>query len=384
MKLMRAISVSVLAAVILMGATVGQVETASGLFSSPVPPPSQYRIIDLGSLGGGYSSAFHINARGQVVGLSSTAPGEYDYSMHAFLWENGVMTDLGIDEPNLQVRDLNERGQVVGVYEYEDLPGEPTYAFLWQDGQVTDLGTLGGIHREASAINERGQIVGTSDTGDGLWHAFLWEKGAMTDLGTLGGSHSSASAINKRGQIVGTSLTASGGQRATLWEGGAVIDLVGEPSGASDINERGQVVGGMGRHGFFWEKGVVSSLQPPGATWFSGPNDINERGQVALSEMTSTGEYRAYLWENGITTNLGTLGGASSNARAINNRGQIVGRSQTASGEFHGFLWENGVMTDLETLGGTYCNASNINELGQILGGCSTDSGEWHAVLWTR
>ena len=35
----------------------------------------------------------------------------------------------------------------------------------------------------------------------------------------------------------------------------------------------------------------------------------------------------------------------------INNRGQVVGNGRTASGEWHAFLWREGVMTDLGSLG---------------------------------
>ena len=45
-----------------------------------------YSVIDLGTLGGGYSRAGDINASGQVVGESNS---------HAFLWQSGIMTDLG-------------------------------------------------------------------------------------------------------------------------------------------------------------------------------------------------------------------------------------------------------------------------------------------------
>jgi probable HAF family extracellular repeat protein len=51
-------------------------------------------VIDLGTLGATYTSsnASAVNASGQVVGTSSTSVSGFN---HAFLWQNGVMTDLG-------------------------------------------------------------------------------------------------------------------------------------------------------------------------------------------------------------------------------------------------------------------------------------------------
>jgi probable HAF family extracellular repeat protein len=71
---------------------------------------------------------------------------------------------------------------------------------------IVDLGTLGGPFSSASAINNRGQIVGVSNTDPVTLRGFLWEEDAMTELGTLPGGHfSGASGINDRGQIAGTS-----------------------------------------------------------------------------------------------------------------------------------------------------------------------------------
>src|SRR6266568_6687005 len=58
---------------------------------------TRYTITDLGVLGGsnnpfGISLAMGVNDQGQVVGFS-TVPNESD--LHAFLWQNGIMTDLG-------------------------------------------------------------------------------------------------------------------------------------------------------------------------------------------------------------------------------------------------------------------------------------------------
>jgi probable HAF family extracellular repeat protein len=45
------------------------------------------------------------------------------------------------------------------------------------------------------------------------------------------------------------------------------------------------------------------------------------------------------VWQTGKTTDLGTLGGAESDASAINEHNQIVGVSNTAKGTRHAVLW---------------------------------------------
>ncbi len=51
---------------------------------------------------------------------------------------------------------------------------------------------------------------------------------------------------------------------------------------------------------------------------------------------------------------LGDLGGGASIATAINARGQVTGISLREDGSQAGFIWQNGVMTDLGSLGGSY------------------------------
>src|SRR5262249_42592121 len=78
-------------------------------------------------------------------------------------------------------------------------------------GTMADLGTLGGRFGDATAINNAGQITGSSYVaGDVAYHAFLYtgtpgSGGSMADLGTLGGQNSRGFAINVAGQIVGWS-----------------------------------------------------------------------------------------------------------------------------------------------------------------------------------
>ena len=81
--------------------------------------------------------------------------------------------------------DINDRGQVVGQ--------SGGHAFLWDDGVMIDLGTLGGESSVAYVINNRGQIAGNSlflsDSACEceLTLAFRWEEGVLMDRGDLWG-----------------------------------------------------------------------------------------------------------------------------------------------------------------------------------------------------
>ena len=158
------------------------------------------------------------------------------------------MTDLGTLGGKLRARPRRSTTAArSSAASFDRIRGEE-HAFLWQDGAMTDLGTLGGgASGAAPRINDRGQVVGrsrrlrgpsprlplagrrddrsrharrTSERGHRhqrpgpgrrlrlrprrvATHAFLWQDGAMTDLGTLGGRASWAYAINDRGQVVG-------------------------------------------------------------------------------------------------------------------------------------------------------------------------------------
>jgi probable HAF family extracellular repeat protein len=135
---------------------------------------------------------------------------------------------------------------------------------------ITDLGTLQGGHRSyAFDINDRGQVVGYSETASGLYRAFVWKKGKMTALtlkGTPEETESNARDLNDRGQIVGKwTVYDSHEPHASLWQRGKRVDLGtlrgGTVSSADGINERGQVVGGSEvasgyTHAVLWGKRV--------------------------------------------------------------------------------------------------------------------------------
>jgi probable HAF family extracellular repeat protein len=165
-----------------------------------------------------------------------------------------AIVDLGtLGGVSAEASAINNSGQIIGT---STTASGHRRAFLWHDGIMTHLGTLGGNESVAHAINRRGQIIGSSTNAAGERRAFFWDDGVMSDLGTLGGNFTFAAAINKHGAVVGQSTTASGEMRAFLWQNGAMTDLSPNPpsgfASASDINDRGEIVGRVGLVGVIW------------------------------------------------------------------------------------------------------------------------------------
>jgi probable HAF family extracellular repeat protein len=216
--------------------------------------------------GTNYASASGINAWGQIAGVYSLPDG----SQHAFAWRNGLVTDLGTLGGNFSAAlGVNLRGEIVGA---SSLANYTTlHPFLYSHGLMHDLGTLGGSTSVAYAINDLGDIVGYSTTtSNSEQHAFLYSHGRMLDLGTLGGTngynggnYNHATAINNRGQIVGQASATGGSYHAFIYSKGRMTDLndlvdltaINGPAGflslteANGINEKGQIVG----NGLSWD-----------------------------------------------------------------------------------------------------------------------------------
>jgi probable HAF family extracellular repeat protein len=303
-------------------------------------------------------------------------------------------------------------------------------ALIDVDGFKQDLGTLGGTNTWMNwgEINDFGQIVGDSETavpdpnGEDICgfgthltcRPFLWQYFHMSALPTLGGNNGQASAINNRGQIVGFAENGSVDssclpgttnnriQLPVLWESGKAHALPtgSDPDGdAFWINDQGQAVGDTGTcggatiHAVSWENGTESLLPDLGTGAIAQGN--NNRGLIVgtVGSADNTTQYGA-LWQNGVLTNLGTLpGDFAAIATGINSKGQVVGSTWDSNFNWsHAFIWQDGVMTDLNTLFPASANlyatmANKINERGQISGMATVlsgpDAGNIHAFLAT-
>src|ERR1700756_911083 len=185
---------------------------------------------------------------------------------------------------------------------------------------LPDIGSLGGKINAACAINVAGLVTGYSADENGNLLAFIFSRQKpIASLGTLeGGSSSEAFGINNRGEVVGDSQSGNQNHRPVLFTGSSVQDL-----------------------------GLGGSSGPDA---FETAYAINDSGQIA-GRHASNDVFHAFQSSNGKTADLGTLGGANSEALAINKNGHTVGDSDTADGTTHAFLFD-GSLKDLGTLPG--------------------------------
>jgi probable HAF family extracellular repeat protein len=350
---------------------------------------ASYVIVPLGALGGTASFASTDNNRGWVMG-GANLPG--NTTVHATLWVYGKMTDLGtLGGANSSVAwpIHNNNGKIAGISDtsivdplgevwscaagfFPTSTGHTCQGFLWEDHKMTALPTLGGNNGFAAGMNNHGQIAGWAEntTHDPTcnspqvlqFEAVVYgpHQGQITELPPLPGDlDGAATDINDFGQAVGIS--------------GICSNAVG---------------GATAAHAVLWENGVPQNIGNLGGVAWNTPTAINNEGViVGFSDLpgdsAANPNYHAFMWTKSAgITDLGTLPGDSfSIAYGINDKGQIVGQSISAGGTSRAFIWENGVMTDLNTLippsSLSLVYANDINSSGVIVGaGYNSKSGD--------
>ena len=342
-----------------------------------------YKIVPLPTLGGVSGAGNGINDRGWITGAADQTG---DTVSHAALWVGSQITDLGaLGGPSFNSAaawpNKANNGVIVGISDTDkdQIPNDnfscyPFYAlgsptgkvcngFRWANGVMTALPPFpGGLNSYATAVNDRGEIVGWAENGvvdptcnaavqTLQFRAAMWKPdGTMKELPPLpGDSTSAATAINERGQVVGIS--------------GACGIAVGGVSAA---------------HSVLWEDGVPTEIPNLGGHTWNTPTAINNQGTVVGFSLPAgqdgTRNFEAFLWtQAGGLVRLGKLpGDIRAEALGVNEKNQVVGLSRGGPHVFRAFLWQNGVMTDLNCLtvpGSQFLIfANDINDRGEISG----------------
>ena len=296
---------------------------------------------------------------GMIVGLLSAASGAFAQTISFEVTPLPLPLACDASLP----RAINDAGQVVLVCQLSG--GGQTRSFQWANGEIQRIGEFGTgfLRHEASDLNDSGQIAGSSWVGGFPAAAWSWEGGSFTPLGTLGGANAASFAINEDGLQTGW---------ANVGLPQSVFSFYAYVAGGASMTNLGEL---------------------PEAAWSCG-DQINAAGRVVGVSETTGGRFpRAFLADTTMGMHsLGTLGGLESNANDINDANQIVGRSSTVPivdnwWAFHAFLWQEGVMIDLGTLpGDEYSSASAINAAGTVVGWSQPGffGSQSRAVLWRR
>lgn len=255
--------------------------------------------------------------------------------------------------------------------------GKACRGFAWERGKLRPLEPLpGGTHSFAAGANNIGEIVGWAENGtvdDSCvapqklqFKPVVWGPGRRPVRALPlpeGDTSGAATAINDRGQIVGISgicdmaVGRYSAAHAVLWDRGRAITLGGFDAPywntPNAINRNGDVVGFMGTpddpdgnrlRAFIWMHGAaqVQVIAPlPGDAYASAQGINDARQVVGTSCKEGAVDCRAFLWENGITRDISRQAGYAgvlTSAQDINNTGAITGRAVDAAGVRKAFL----------------------------------------------
>jgi probable HAF family extracellular repeat protein len=132
----------------------------------------------------------------------------------------------------------------------------------------------------------------------------------------------------------------------------------------------------------------VTTIGTPGSA-FSFATGINESGNAVGYQAVagSTTNYHAFFYGRGSLVDMGTLGGATSDALAMSNTNFATGESLTVSGVRTAFFWNGSTMLDVQTPTGEESIGQAVSDNGYVTGlvGSPRSNGaivNYQAFLW--
>ena len=268
-------------------------------------PPSQSGLTNLVPMG--------INNNDEVVGYGYF-PG--DSASHAFVYQNGVTTELG--PPNTRAYGLNDNGWVVGITNYTT-SSDP---FLY-DGQ--HFGTIPGATGPATKVSNNGLVIGPR-------FAYTKSGGVVVDPT---GYAALPEAVSSNDQIVGDVWLTPLGQSNP-----SIQVYLHNPGDSGDW-----ILGTLGGRRAF-AKAINAGGQIVGQSWVTGEDSYtgyNVTHAFLVSDNTLTDPNNAPLLV--LISVMGTPTGWSAyDAFAINDSGMILGLWDNPAGQSSNFLYDpNGV-----------------------------------------
>ncbi len=293
------------------------------------------------------------------------------------------LTDLGVLNGGdfSYAYDISNTGLIVGRSRGRYPTGPDTTArgnthstrFTADGSYVQDLGSLGGSRGgQAEAVNDSGMAAGFSHVGEDasgqrIYRGYVnhYLTGSTQQLGTLGnGRDSRAYGINNNGKIVGWSNTLADGSDHKAFIYDTATDsmealqgpmLGGARSFAFDINDSDQIIGTAttangSANAFIYQNGVATNLGSLDNSGYSEARGINESGQVTGFSLDKNNNYTAFIYDdvNGMQS-LGGFGG-DSEGYDINSHGDVVGKAKDVDGNNIAFLYSKGQMYNLFSL----------------------------------
>ena len=403
---MKKILTSIVAATLLAGLVAAQ-------------PQRRYTVIDLGTLGGAYSSGFGINIEGDVVGAAATPAQTDGFAATASLWSNRKgkigATNLGVLGPphfpscptcnsdaaaisafgvvamGSEIATLDPNGEDFGQFDPPNPTHRVTRGAIWRNGVLTALPNLpGGNNANAFWMNNLGQVSGFAENGTfdsscsqvtpfqvQRFQPVIWRPNGeiqrvLSPLVSKGDTVAYAFTINDLGQTVGNS---------------GLCSTTGLPPFA--------VSSSTAAHAVLWESdGSVHDLGSLGGA-LNGASSINNRGEVVgIAQSPKDGTTHAFLWtrQTGML-DYGAFPGAVATVvgccHTNNDRGEIVGLSVEPANPYFGraLIWQGTQPKDLNTFvhePGPFVQltgAFSINDFGEIVCQGITTTGELHACL---
>lgn len=201
----------------------------------------------ISSLGnqGTSSYAEAINNNGQIAAWAYGLNGDYIGSFRYDLRTQQAVNVGNVGSDITKATSINASGAMVGFAVNAEYRGT---TFLFSNGAISDLGNTIGFPSSVGGINDLGQVVGSNSGG-----GYLFVAGGVTTLPSLGGNGSGPRAVNNQGQIVGSSWTATG-NHAFVITNGQIVDLnnaiaASSPDkafvtleSAADINDNGWIL----------------------------------------------------------------------------------------------------------------------------------------------